>query len=142
MLCCPCCNETLSASHQCEIPNISDVSSDSNIHKTDNNQMCTPTPDHNRPPSAPSTHSLKHPNPEPPDVSTSTSSKTNEINIDNLLRAFNVVLNKRFSKPKQIVSILLLILIIILNLYVTIQMGEMVGIFLLFFILFQGGDLC
>ena len=100
MLCCPCCNETLSASHQCEIPNISDVSSDSNIHKTDNNQICTPTPDHNHPPSAPPPHSLKHPNPEPPDGSTSTSSKTNELNIDNLLRAFNVVLDKRFSKPK------------------------------------------
>ena len=100
MLCFPCCNETLSASHQCEIPNISDVSPDSNIHKTVNNQICTPTSDHNHPPSAPPPHSFKHPNPEPPDGSTSTSSKTNELNFDNLLWAFNVVLDKRFSKPK------------------------------------------
>ena len=98
MLCCPCCNENLTASHQCEIPNISDVSSDSILHKPDNNQICTHTPDHNHPPSTPPPHSLKPPTPEPPDGNTS--SKTNELNIDKLLWAFSALLDDKCSKPK------------------------------------------
>ena len=98
MLCCPCCNEKLTASHQCEILNIGDVSSDSIIHKPDDNQICTPTPDHNHPPSTPPPHSLKPPTPEPPDGNTS--SKTNELNINKILWAFSALLDDKCSKPK------------------------------------------
>ena len=95
MLCCPCCNENLTASHQCEIPNISDVSSDSILHKPDDNQICTPTPDHNHTPSAPPPHS---PAPDPPDGNTSNT--TNDPYINNIVLALSVLIDDAFSKPK------------------------------------------
>lgn len=72
---CPCCDENMTASHECATTNIGEDSTDSIVYTPYRNQNCTPTPDHipqpsNSPQSNPLPRAFQRPDPDSPDGST------------------------------------------------------------------------